>query len=575
MSQFDSLRQIPGIGSWESKKRPEENGWYIPQSVLDMGRFPATLAEYPPDPNDVTPSGLKLRVYEARAVTCCRLVTCQREGIILAGDPGLGKTLISLQSLHLDNLLSKPGLVIGPNIAKGVWCDDDSDAKKHYGLSILALEGVKNIDVAILNQHTTFFCHFELLHAWQGWIVEKLRPAWLIIDESHLCAHGKVQRSDSARQVSLLASIQRRYCLTGTPIPNERPELWSQLAIAQPRQWGTSAFQFGVRYCGGQREEVDEGGQGGHWTFDGESNDLELKARLAGSFLRFTTEEVESELPPMTRHVIEARCQDDKLLDDYSLAQRDIGRYLREHQGEALPKDTETIRFGSLEVTIDREYKSAANKAGAARLVALSTLIGILSKMKQQAALQAVNDVMIAHDRLVVFTWRIATAEWIYNKLADDLAAGRLIAGKRPELFGPVHGEMKMERRKELARLFAAQDCSIYIATMGSAGTSINSLSAATAGLMVDLHWNTAQLRQAEKRIHRDGGLMVPKDIYYLVLRHTVDDLFLEKLREKAQRAASLAANDTAGMSLVMDLSPANTGGADLDTLCARLMDMD
>lgn len=568
--QFQHLIQVPGVTGWENKKKTEETGWYVPQSLWDMGKYPGTLDGYPPEPCDVTPSGLKLHVYEARAVTCIRHLSPEREGMILAGDPGLGKSLITLHSLYLDGFLARPGLVIGPNIAKGVWCDSDSDATTHYGLQIASLEGVKNIDVGALQRHTAVFCHFELLHAWQGWIVETFRPAWLVIDESHLLSHQKAQRSESARQIALMASIERRIALTGTPIPNERLELWNQLAVVQPRQWGPSAFQFGIRHCNGHRTEVTEGGTGGNWVFDGESNDIELKARLAGTFLRFTTEEVQNELPPLHRHVIEAVCLDEKLLDDYSLAQRDIGRYVK--MKAALPKELPTLKIGNIEVPLGREDR----KPGAARLVCLSTLIGILSKMKQEPALRAIDSILQEHDRLVVFTYRVATAEWIHDQLLDVLAAGGDVGGKRPALYGPVHGEMPMPKRKALAREFAAAPCSIFIATMGAAGTSINSLSASSAALLVDLHWNTTILLQAEKRVHRDGSRASKVDIYYLVLRSTVDDLFLQKLQEKAEKAASVAPNDLGGLSLVRDLSPAGaSGGFDLDELCARLMDMD
>jgi SNF2 family DNA or RNA helicase len=371
-------------------------------------------------------------------------------------------------------------------------------------------------------------------------------------------------------QITLAASIERRYGLTGTPIPNERLELWHQLAMVQPRQWSATSFSFGVRYCNGHRTEVEAGGVGGHWVFDGESNDMELKARLAGTFLRFTTEEVQHELPPMERHVVEAVCHDEALQEEYSFAQRDIVKYLR-HRNKNVEEETETISIGGTTIKL----KKVERKPKAVRLVCISTLIGLLSKMKQEPALQAVDEIMHHHNRLVVFTLRVATAEWIFNSLADRLAAGQTVGGKCPDLFGPVHGEMHMDERKALAANFAEAQSGIYIATMGSAGTSINSLSTASSALLVDLHWNTAILRQAEKRVHRDGSRASHVDIYYLVLRGTVDDLFMEKLREKAERAVSLAERDTSGVSLVRDLSPANSGPVDVDLLCERLMDMD
>jgi SNF2 family DNA or RNA helicase len=551
----------------ENKKKPEETGWYVPQSLLDMGLLPANLEDYDPEPNDRTPSGLKLRRYQARTVTFLRQTTTMREGNLLWADPGLGKTVSSLQANWLDGYLQRPGLIVGPNIAKGVWCDDDSDAKVHYNLTVLSLEGMKNIDPGFLEHHNCFFCHYEILQAWQPWIFATLKPAWMILDESHFLIHQKAQRSKAARQLALCNTIERRFCLTGTAIPNERLDLWNQVATCQPRQWGPSHHDFGVRYCGGQRMAPEDGG---HWTYEGESNTDELRARLAGTVLRYTTEEVGDELPPMERHVIEAEGIEEHLLDDYSLAQRDTIGYLK-LKGK-IPDEAATITLGNTTIKLSKNDR----KPGAARLVCLTTLIGILSEMKQAAAIKAVISILGQHNRLVVFTWRRKTAEYIYDKIAGMVASGVKISGKSPMVYGPVHGEMDMKERKALAKEFAKDECSIYIATMGSAGTSINTLSAASACLLVDLHWNTSQLRQAEKRVHRDGCTAEKVDIYYLVVRQTVDDLFIEKLEQKAREAMKIAPRDESDLSLVRDLTPEKASGEfDFELLCARLMDYD
>ena len=486
----------------------------------------------------------------------------------LAGSAGWMVSHNTISSLHanwLDGYLQRPGLIVGPNIAKGVWCDEDSDALVHYGLRVLPLEGVKNFDPGILAHHTCFFCHYEILQAWQPWIFNTLAPAWMIMDESHFLINQKAQRAKAARQLALTASIERRFCLTGTAIPNTRLDLWNQMATCQPRQWDTTAHSFGVRHCAGQRLSPEDGG---HWTFDGESNTEELRARLAGSFLRYNSDEVGDELPKMERHVIEAEGIAEHLLDDYSLAQRDVIKYLQ--LKETVPTEATTLTVGDVTIKLSKNDR----KPGATRLVSLTTLIGILSEMKQAAAIKAVISILEQHNRLVVFTWRRKTAEYIYNKLADILAVGVRISGKSPVLYGPVHGDMKMAQRKVLAKQFAKDQCSIYIATMGAAGTSINTLSAASAALLVDLHWNTSQLRQAEKRVHRDGCTAEKVDIYYLVVRKTVDDMFIDTLQEKAKRAAAIAPQDQSELTLVNDLAPEHASGAmDFELFCARLMD--
>lgn len=558
--QLETLFNIPGVMK-QTHYRTGQVFVYIPRSIVDAGRRPALLQDYQPESCAETPSGLVLHDYEARAVTFLRTVHRGREGAMLVADPGLGKTITALHALWLDGYLSKRGLILGPNIAKGVWCDPDSDATQHYGMNVIPLEGVKNIDSTVLEKHQFYFCHFEIIYAWAELIYAKLKPSWIIIDESHLLLHGKVGMSKRVRNIAMSASVDRRYALTGTAIPNKRLDLWNQLAIVQPRQWGFSQHDFGVRYCAGYKEENNFGA---YWNYDGESRDVELKARLAGTYLRYTTDEVGDGLPELERHAIEVECTDELLWDEYSKAQIDIKGYLKDKN--KLKKDK--LKIGSTEIKVG----GGPNKAGANRLVCLTTLISLVSKMKIASVLPLVDSILQKHDQLVIFTWLRETTEDIVKVLTDT----QQIGNKTPAVFGPIHGKMDLKKRKEKARQFAAEQCSIYVATMRSAGTSINSLSSASAVLFVDLYWNTTALHQAENRVRRDGCPHSKVDMYYLLLKGTSDDLFMHKLKEKSVRAANIAEHDKASVTLVQDLIPdKQEENANLDLLCERLLDDD
>lgn len=566
-AQFGVIQQMPGTYYFDNQKYPEEIGWYVPQGLADMGRFGGGLYDYEMDPMEATPSGLILRRHQRRAITFIRQVTPQREGCILAGDMGLGKTLTTLQALHLDGYLDRPGIVCGPKPSRNAWCGERSDAYKNYGLDIASLVGRKNIDPAELEKFKWWFCHYDILQAWQPWLFAMLKPASIIFDESHLLMHDSSGRSKAALQVSLTGSIERRVLLTGTPIPNRRLELWNQLAVAQPRQWGSSRHDFGVRYCQGQRRSEEEGG---HWEYKGESNTLELQTRLAGTLLRYTRYDIQDELPKMHREVIEAEGVEEEDWKEYHTARRDVVRYLQS-KGK-IKKETQVLVVGNTKVEIKKNDQTPA----AVQLVLLNTLIGLLSNMKKGPALKAMISIMAKHSHLVVFTWRVDTAKWLYEKMSG-IAAGCKVSGKDVKVFGPVSGEMKFEERKQLAIEFSEVENGIYIATRGSAGISINELSSASAALIVDLYWNTAQLTQAESRVHRDGNPHPEVVLYYLVVKNTVDDMMLDKLQEKAEGMASLSKGDKIGLGLVNDLMPSNASsdGSDLDALCAALLDME
>lgn len=499
-------------------------------------------------------------------MTCIRVEA--PDGLYLTNDFIVThNTTTALQAQYLDGFLERPGIVCGPKPAKNAWCGERSDPWRFFGLRIGSLVGRKNIDPAELETHKWWFCHYDILVAWQPWLFAMLQPACVIFDESHLLMHGKAERSKSALQVSMIGSVDRRILLTGTPIPNNRLELWSQLACAQPRQWGSSKHTFGVRYCAGERKAEEEGG---NWDYKGESNTMELQARLAGTFLRYTRNEVAGELPELKRHVIAAQELDAELMAEYHEARRDVVSYLR-RKGTLADKST-SITIGGTQVKLTKNDFTP----GAVRLVCLSSMIGVLSRMKKAPALAATVQILQDHDKLVIFTWRIDTAKWLYKRLRDMASEGP-IAGKQVEIFGPVSGKMPQEERQRLAYAFADARHSVYVATRGSAGIAINELAAASAALFVDLYWNTASLTQAESRVHRDGNPHACVDIYYLVARDTIDAMMLDKLEEKASTMANLAGGDTIGLSLVHDLAPTNssTNGSDIDALCDALMDME
>lgn len=543
----ESLQGYPGVMELKTKRLGA--GWLLPISVIEMGKHPGTLKDYPPEEHDRTPSGLPLHHYQRRAVTFMRRVTRDREGCILGADPGLGKTLISLHSLWLDGLLQKPGIVIGPNLAKPTWCDSDSDAKKHYNLELRPLSGVKTIETGVLKTWPWFFCHFEILHAWQAWIVCALQPAWLICDESHFLTNQKAQCATAARELAKAVCIEKRYALTGTPIPNSRIELWSQLATVQPRQWGPSKHNFGVYFCAGQMLPVEEGG---FWAYEGESKTDELRARLAGTLLRFTKYEAEgSQIPELKRHVIEAQIHDPRLMNEYSMAQTDVKAFLRQQRaGQNLPQK---VKIGNKE--LDAVKVSGANAA----LSCFSSLISILSKIKKEPALKETIALLQKHSRIVVFTWHAELAKWLYKKLSNLTSLIREVTGKSASIFGPADRDMPIEKRKDLASQFAVCSCGVYVATLASVGTSINALAAADAGFMTELSWNTVRLIQGENRIQREGCPHQVVHMYYLICRNTVDDVFLRTLEAKVEVITQVSPHDLDGDYLVRDLAPSYT----------------
>jgi len=154
---------------------------------------------------------------------------------------------------------------------------------------------------------------------------------------------------------------------------------------------------------------------------------------------------------------------------------------------------------------------------------------------------------------------------------------GAAIAGRHPEIYGPIDGSMKQADRQAAAQELSEVDSGVYVATLGAAGIAINELATASAVLFVDLHWNPSVLTQAESRIHRDGSPHKNVTSHFMVVKNTVDDLFIEKLLTKANAAVSVSPNDAIGLNLAAALTATNAatdGTSGLDEICALLSEM-
>jgi len=550
---------IPGVQYFEGE------GWLIPTNVLKMGQRPGNVFSYPMDPQETTPSGLKLKDYQRRVVTALRRLEPRDGGAFNAGDMGLGKSVSTLQALWLDGYLQRPGLVCGPLAARSTWCDEGGDPLKHYGLTIRPLEA--KMENPPLAQGGWWFVHWDILKTMMPGILLQLKPRCLVADESHLCSNLRGLRAQAALNVSYMGSVERRIMLTGTPIPKDRLDFHGQLAICQPGQWTKSRQTFGVAYENGHMEVPEDNSSPGWMVYDGPSNTEELRARLAGTYLRYTKEQVPGELPKLTRHRIEIKMSPEGK-QEYEVARRDALKYLKKKkEGQEIPKQ---ISVGS-----QQQPTMIKNKRIPIELITTSVLKMVLSAEKQRQARFIVNDLCQKHKRLVVFTWKIDVAKNLFKAMQQDFKGVLDLDGHGapPKLFGPIDGSHSKARRDAECKAFVQERWSILIATRGSVGVSINHLAAADACLQVTPDWNPAGNLQAESRLHREGATAAEIHSYYMLAPGTIDDHILSLLDKKSEEAASLEEEDRGGMHLCSQLDPSIPTDSDfsLDELCSML----
>jgi len=219
--------------------------------------------------------------------------------------PGAGKTLVGLvYALGVAPMGVK--LIVTKAAARGTW------AEQCERYTVLEPELLTGQTARTIPRDPTklYITAWETIKYWAEAIV-KVRPAVAVWDEIHWLRRPKHTKAtvmpdgsvrfdglgnslDSARKIA--AVTERRLALTATPVPGRVRDLWTQLDIIEPWQWG-SFHQFGLRYCAGQHN-------GYGYEYLGKSNVEELGTRLREIKVRVSRDEVNKHLPKKRREVV-------------------------------------------------------------------------------------------------------------------------------------------------------------------------------------------------------------------------------------------------------------------------------
>lgn len=541
----DVLHDIVNVPGTMRMERSGRIFFNIPRNFFELGQRGGTISEYAPDMTAPrTPVGqLPLDEDQLRMVTLFRNVSRDWEGASLAADAGTGKTLPTLHALWLDGYLQGPGLVCAPAGATTTWCDPiASDPIVHYGLQIKELHG-ENAQLEQLSSGGWFFCNYDILHAWSPAIKYELKPKVIVFDEIHELSnlagsHRGSRRAWAAQQLSKMFFVERRYGLTGTPIKKSRVDLHGQMAIVQPRQWG-QRHDFGMRYMGLEPTMLDNGKR--VWKETRPTNVDELRARLAGCFLRYKKRNVPG-MPQLIRKKIPIRLPE-QYFDKYFEVTKDPIGFL-EREGRI--KKGETAKLGSLTINLSSSgdgYKKAAD------LIRTSLQREILSEGKSSLIPDIVaGELSSLHANIVVFCWMRREAKAIAAALRKKLA------GRSVQVFGSIDGSDVVWKRQNTIREFVSVKPSILVCTRDSVKISINEMAQADACIQTQADWNPSAILQTEGRLHRKCCPHKEVYSYYPMVENSLDDKVLELLWAKAEEAQDVSPQDVDGLHLAASL---------------------
>lgn len=318
----------------------------------------------------------------------------------------------------------------------------------------------------------------------------------IILDEAQYISESRSKRSQAIHAYCRGNPSMLRLALSGTPINSRVKNIWHLLDVLFPGVFGPY-WNFTKRYCDGHYSSIK--GRGGEeiqaWEAGGHSNLEELQARLAAFMVRRVKSEVEIELPPKTRSVIDVE----------------------------LPS------------AVRKSMKQAALAAGLAsqlsdRSISVASLLSHVEEHKLDAACALAQDCIADGRRPLILSTRIASAETLARRLGIALAYG----STPPE-----------ERIAILSRASAA--CSTIDAVQ--VGITLVNFDVI---IFVGFDWTPAKLLQAEDRISRIGQEH-PCHIYYLCGVNSIDEIVRSRVIDRLDQFEKVLGSEDSNLRAALN----------------------
>ncbi len=460
--------------------------WTGEKSLLKLGERLRSLAAAGEPGRVRTPRGIKatMRPYQLAGLGWLNLLAEHGLNGILADDMGLGKTLQTIAhivSQRNQGTLDAPTLVVAPTSLLGNWARELARFAPRLGARVWhgperhddPLDDDEN-DVIITSYTLALRDHDALAEHGFG---------FLVLDESQAI---KNPATKIARAVNALP-IDRRLCITGTPLENHLGELWSQFDCLMPGLLGDR-----TRFTRHFRTPIERHGN------------TERQERLAAAIrpfiLRRRKQDVAAELPPKTEIVREVRMDaaQARLYESIRIAMEARVRKLLRQKGmakshiemlDALLKLRQTCCHPDL-VKLD-----------SARKVRASAKTDMLMDM---------IDEMVAEGRKIL----------VFSQFTEMLGLLERELATRDHRWVKLTGQTR--KRDTAIDAFQNGDVPVFLISLKAGGTGLN-LTAADTVIHYDPWWNPAVERQASDRAHRIGQTR-PVFVYKLVTEGTVEE---------------------------------------------------
>ena len=466
----------------------------------------------------LVPPGLAYRPFQRQGIKYCidRLFgqngMSERDGVLLADQPGLGKSIQFLGIINQDpNMLQTKSLIVCPATLKLNWRNET----RRWLLDGFGYSAVVTKDrwPGDLEGASIVITNYDVLHKFAKEI-RRTRWDYVCFDEAHYLKNENARRTifalggatKMAEQHMVVSSIPAKKIifLTGTPVENGKAgELINIIEKCDPNGLGANRSKFIDRY-----QRTDEYLE-------------ELQTQMRMRFMvRRLKHEVLKELPPKVRQVIPIdpdECGKEAVIFGEEM------RLFKEYQ-ECLKEWAVKTELAKAEgVSYYREVLKA-------KKASIGMTAGQLARLRKRTALAKVDGVIAQvreivsdGDPLILFAHHIE----VLDRLEEALKKAKISVVR-------VDGSTPLPMRQKAVEDFQAGKFTVFLGGLKPCGVGIT-LTRASKVAFVELDWLPGQMEQAEDRAHRIGQEETVL-VFHLVIEGSLDEYMAKRLIEKQEK---------------------------------------
>lgn len=486
------------------------------------------------------PHNLKATLFPHQRIALKWLVMLYENGLngILADEMGLGKTLevIAFLVFLQQNGTNGPFLILCPLSVVGNWCTElqkfapTLEYMKYHGSpserASMRKRGNKAWSNIVITSYEMALNDAKFLkkHEWK----------FIIVDEGH-----RLKNIDSKLMKTLKQfPSTNRMLLTGTPLQNNLPELWSLLNFLMPDIFvDLNIFQTWFETGEIKFEEAEE-----------ENLVTSLHDILRPFLLRRLKKDVGLQLPPKREYImftplsplqqrlykaflsfdprsfVQERIREDLNLKDESGSDHDPNPALEKRDRKEL-RERNHMRI---------EKSTFANLVMQLRLVCDSPYIywdPFIDEVDER--LETNSGKLVLLNRIMSKLAPQGHKVLIFTQFSEMLFLLKDWADFRKYKYVAIHGDVCQKDRQENIDAFNRKDSDIdlFLLTTRSGGQGVNLISADTV-VIFDSDWNPQQDLQAMDRVHRIGQ-QKPVIVIRLCTPRSIEQDLLDRAAQK------------------------------------------